>query len=142
MKIEVKTENLLKCLQSVIGVVERKQTMPILANVLFNITDEKLSITATDLEVELISTTSVSSTMNGSFTLPGRKLLDICRALPITSDLLLQQNDSKISISSKIPIGIMSDISSCKLSCVTPNIFKFKLIFADERSFTVKPSLF
>ena len=101
MKIEVKTEDLLKCLQSVIGVVERKQTMPILANVLLNVTDEKLSITGTDLEVELISTTSVSSTENGSFTLPGRKLLDICRALPVTSDLLLQQNDSKISISSK-----------------------------------------
>ena len=101
MKIEVKTEDLLKCLQSVIGVVERKQTMPILANVLLNVTDEKLSITGTDLEVELISRTSVSSTENGSFTLPGRKLLDICRALPVTSDLLLQQNDSKISISSK-----------------------------------------
>ncbi len=101
MKIEVRTENLLKCLQSVIGVVERKQTMPILANVLVSVTDEKLSITGTDLEVELISTTSVSSTDNGSFTIPGRKLLDICRALPSTSDLSLQQDDSKISISSK-----------------------------------------
>ena len=66
-----------------------------------NVVDEKLSITATDLEVELISTTTVSSTENGSFTLPGRKLLDICRALPVTSDLTLQQDDSKISISSK-----------------------------------------
>ena len=101
MKIEVKTGNLLKCLQSVIGVVERKQTMPILANVLIDLTDGRLSITGTDLEVELISTTSVSSTDNGSFTIPGRKLLDICRALPSTSDLSLQQDDSKISISSK-----------------------------------------
>ena len=101
MKIEVKTENLLKCLQSVIGVVERKQTMPILANVLVSISGENLSITATDLEVELISTTSASSSEDGSFTLPGRKLLDICRALPSSSDLLLQQDDSKISISSK-----------------------------------------
>ena len=100
MKIEVKTENLLKCLQSVIGVVERKQTMPILANVLVNISGENLSITATDLEVELISTTTASSSQDGSFTLPGRKLLDICRALPASSDLLLQQDDSKISISS------------------------------------------
>ena len=101
MKIEVKTENLLKCLQSIIGVVERKQTMPILANVLINVANEKLSITATDLEVELIATTTVSSSESGSFTLPGRKLLDICRALPVTSDLLLQQDNSKISISSK-----------------------------------------
>ena len=101
MKIEVKTENLLKCLQSVIGVVERKQTMPILANVLVSISGENLSITATDLEVELISTTSASSSEDGSFTLPGRKLLDICRALPSSSDLLLQQDNSKISISSK-----------------------------------------
>ena len=62
---------------------------------------KSLSITATDLEVELISTTTASSSENGSFTLPGRKLLDICRALPASSDLFLQQDDSKISISSK-----------------------------------------
>tara|TARA_B100000579_G_C22838404_1_gene860115 strand:- start:1309 stop:2406 length:1098 start_codon:yes stop_codon:yes gene_type:complete len=100
MKVDIKTENLLKCLQSIIGVVERKQTMPILANILIDVMNEGLSITATDLEVELIATTSVSSTENGSFTLPGRKLLDICRALPSGSDLVLQKVDSKISISS------------------------------------------
>ena len=82
MNISVKRDNLLKSLQSIIGVVERKQTMPILANVLINLDNNKLSITATDLEVELISTLNVKSENIGSFTAPGRKLLDICRALP------------------------------------------------------------
>ena len=54
MKIDVKRDELLQSLQSVIGVVERKQTMPILANVLINIKPDCYSVTATDLEVELI----------------------------------------------------------------------------------------
>jgi len=100
MNISVKRDNLLKSLQSIIGVVERKQTMPILANVLINLDNNKLSITATDLEVELISTLNVKSENIGSFTAPGRKLLDICRALPAGADMSISQSDKKIIISS------------------------------------------
>jgi len=100
MNISVKRDDLLKSLQSIIGVVERKQTMPILANVLINLDNNKLSITATDLEVELISTLNVKSENIGSFTAPGRKLLDICRALPAGSDISISQGDKKIIISS------------------------------------------
>ncbi len=53
MKLSAGRESLLKPLQAVIGVVERRQTMPILANVLLVAKDGSLSITATDLEVEL-----------------------------------------------------------------------------------------
>ena len=100
MNISVKRDDLLKSLQSIIGVVERKQTMPILANVLINLDNKKLSITATDLEVELISTLNVKSENIGSFTAPGRKLLDICRALPAGADMSISQSDKKIIISS------------------------------------------
>ena len=55
MKIIAKREAILSPLQAVIGVVERKQTMPILANVLVAAKGGKLSITATDLEVELVA---------------------------------------------------------------------------------------
>ena len=57
MKLTASRENLLAPLQSVIGVVERRQTMPMLANVLLAARDNRLSITGTDLEVELVART-------------------------------------------------------------------------------------
>jgi DNA polymerase III subunit beta len=89
MKIIAKREAILSPLQAVIGVVERKQTMPILANVLVSAKGGKLSITATDLEVELVATSEVDVQRGGEITLPGRKLLDICRALPDGTEITL-----------------------------------------------------
>jgi DNA polymerase III subunit beta len=82
MKFSADREAILSPLQAVIGVVERRQTMPILANVLVTGRDDQLSLTATDLEVELVARTKVSLQQGGEITLPGRKLLDIVRALP------------------------------------------------------------
>ncbi|HET9446398.1 MAG TPA: DNA polymerase III subunit beta, partial [Steroidobacteraceae bacterium] len=82
MKFSAERETILAPLQAVIGVVERRQTMPILANVLVVGKGEQLSITATDLEVELVARTNVSLQQPGEVTLPGRKLLDIVKALP------------------------------------------------------------
>ena len=100
MKIELKRDDLLQSLQSVIGVVERKQTMPILANVLINIKLDHYSVTATDLEVELISYVYSDNKDQFSFTVPGRKLLDICRALPPNSSVQIESKDNKIHVSS------------------------------------------
>jgi len=83
MKFTAAKELLVKPLQAVIGVVERRQTMPILANVLVSAQNSQLTITATDLEVELITVTEIDAIdVPGEITVPGRKLLDICRALP------------------------------------------------------------
>ena len=83
MKLTAEREKLLAPLQAVIGVVERRQTMPVLANVLLGVRDGRLSITATDLEVELVaSTRGRQFNRPGDITVPGRKLLDILRALP------------------------------------------------------------
>jgi DNA polymerase III subunit beta len=82
MKFSAEREAILAPLQAVIGVVERRQTMPILANVLVAARGDRIAITATDLEVELVATVSVSIQQPGDTTLPGRKLLDIIRALP------------------------------------------------------------
>lgn len=82
MKFSAPRESILKPLQAVIGVVERRQTMAILSHVLLRTEDKKLSVTATDLEVELIADTEVDSATAGEVTVPGRKLYDICRALP------------------------------------------------------------
>src|ERR1700730_74625 len=84
MNLIIQRESLLKPLQLVMGVIERRQTMPILANVLLAINkDQTLSITATDLEVEVIGKSILDSPVDpAEITLQGRKLLDICRALP------------------------------------------------------------
>jgi DNA polymerase-3 subunit beta len=82
MKLIGEREQILGPLQAVIGVVERRQTMPILANVLLAAKNGRLSVTATDLEVELVAGADVTVQQAGEITVPGRKLLDIVRALP------------------------------------------------------------
>jgi DNA polymerase III subunit beta len=82
MKFTSERERILEPLQAVIGVVERRQTMPILANVLLSAKNGRLAVTATDLEVELVASGEVTVQQAGDITVPGRKLLDIVRALP------------------------------------------------------------
>ena len=82
MKFSASREAVLKPLQAVIGVVERRQTMAILSHVLLRTEANRLSITATDLEVELVANAEVENSAAGEVTVPGRKLYDICRALP------------------------------------------------------------
>jgi DNA polymerase-3 subunit beta len=82
MKFSAPRETILKPLQTVVGVVERRQTMPILSNVLLAIEGSRLRVTATDLEVEMIAETEVGAESGGEVTVPGRKLHEICRALP------------------------------------------------------------
>ena len=98
MKLTASREDILTPLQSVIGVVERRQTMPVLANVLLSARDDKLSITGTDLEVELVATSSVSVQMAGDVTVPGRKLLDIFKALPEKTSVTLTTEGDRVSL--------------------------------------------
>lgn len=87
MKFSIQREAFLKPLQLVIGVVERRQTLPVLGNVLLNASKRNVTLTATDLEVELQAQINLSVTEPGDITLPARKLLDICRTLPEGAEL-------------------------------------------------------
>src|SRR5208282_1968064 len=98
MKLTAEREKLLAPLQAVIGVVERRQTMPVLANVLLGVREGQLSITATDLEVELVSATEVAAQEAGDITVPGRKFLDILRALPDKVPVALGLEGEKVVI--------------------------------------------
>ncbi len=98
MKFSAAREVLLKPLQAVIGVVERRQTMPILSNVLIIARDGQLSVTATDLEVELVAQAEIDVENGGEITVSGRKLLDICKALPEGSDIHVCLSGEKLSI--------------------------------------------
>jgi DNA polymerase III subunit beta len=98
MKLTATREDFLAPLQSVIGVVERRQTMPVLANVLLSARDNRLSITGTDLEVELVATKQVSVQQAGDVTIPGRKLLDIVKSLPEKTSITLSTEGERVSI--------------------------------------------
>jgi DNA polymerase-3 subunit beta len=101
MKIIAKREAILGPLHSVIGVVERRQTMPILANVLLSAKGGRLSVTATDLEVELVASSEVDVQRAGEVTVPGRKLLDICRALPDGVEITLTLEGERMVVRSR-----------------------------------------
>lgn len=98
MKLTAKREDLLAPLQSVIGVVERRQTMPVLANVLLSARDKRLSVTGTDLEVELVAATQVQVELPGDITVPGRKFVDILRALPSGVDITLASEGERVTV--------------------------------------------
>ena len=98
MKISAQREVLLRPLSQVIGVVERRQTLPVLANLLLDANDGALSITATDLEVELVARAEVDVQDGGEITIPGRKLFDICRALPDGTEVKLEVSGDKAKI--------------------------------------------
>ncbi|MGA9854561.1 MAG: DNA polymerase III subunit beta [Gammaproteobacteria bacterium] len=100
MKFETLRDTLLSPVQAVVGVVERRQTMPILANLLISVSDAGLAITATDMEVELVANTDVEIHEKGEITVPARKLLDICRALPEGAKLTIHLDKGKLSLRS------------------------------------------
>ncbi len=101
MQLSIKREDILAPLQQISGVVERRQTIPILNNLLFKGSEGNLSITATDLEVELVSNLKVELQSDDSATIPARKLLDICRSLPEQAQIEIEASNEKIKISSK-----------------------------------------
>jgi DNA polymerase-3 subunit beta len=98
MKLTAEREKLLSPLQAVMGVVERRQTMPVLANVLLGVRQGRVAITATDLEVEMVASTDVAMQETGDITVPGRKFLDILRALPEKAAVTLSLEGEKVVI--------------------------------------------
>ncbi|MEM7400657.1 MAG: DNA polymerase III subunit beta [Pseudomonadota bacterium] len=100
MQLSISREDLLKPLQQIIGAVERRQTMPALSNLLIRGNDQGLSITATDLEVELVATLDTTMEDLGTTTIPARKLLDICRSLPENAKIAINSSNEKVKVSS------------------------------------------
>ena len=102
MKFSIEREALVKPLSLVSGVVERRQTLPILANVLLSVEDGVLSLVGTDLEVELSGRVALedSAAIAGAVTVPGRKLFDICKSLPEGSVIDMQQDGANLIVRS------------------------------------------
>lgn len=101
MKFTINREVLLKPLQQVAGVVERRQTLPVLSNILMVVDGNSLSMTGTDLELELIATITLEGEVEGGeITVPAKKFVDICKSLPANAEVSILQDDQKIILKS------------------------------------------
>ncbi len=98
MRFSLQREALLKPLAQVVNVVERRQTLPVLANLLLQVEDARISLTGTDLEVEMIARAEAQDTEVGETTIPARKFFDIVRALPDGSKITVTQSGDKITV--------------------------------------------
>ena len=88
MNFSISKEDIVKALNFTLGVVEKRQTLPILSNVLINVDESSLKLTATDLESEVSTTCVISNFKSGGLTTaPARKLSDLCRLLPDASEI-------------------------------------------------------
>ncbi|WFB48161.1 DNA polymerase III subunit beta [Vibrio coralliilyticus] len=101
MKFSIERNHLLKPLQQVSGALGGRPTLPILGNLLLKVEDNMLSMTATDLEVELISRVALEGDFEaGSVTVPSRKFLDICRGLPDDSVITFVLEGDRVQVRS------------------------------------------
>jgi DNA polymerase-3 subunit beta len=97
MELVVRKTDLLRELQLFQGIVERKNTIPILANVLIEANGNEVKFLATDLEVGLRSRCSASVSKSGSLTLPAKKLYEIIKALPET-DVRIEEDKNGVKV--------------------------------------------
>ncbi|CAH0524291.1 DNA polymerase III subunit beta [Vibrio hippocampi] len=101
MKFTIERTQLIKPLQQVSGALGGRPTLPILGNLLLKVEQGVLSITATDLEVELVSQISLENDFEaGSVTVPSRKFLDICRGLPDDSMITIVLEGDRVQVRS------------------------------------------
>jgi DNA polymerase-3 subunit beta len=112
MQFTIQREELLQPLQAVVGVVEKRQTLPILGNLLLELEGERLTLTGTDLEVELVSSVLVHGTVDpGRMTVSARKLMDLTRSLPEQAMMHFSRHgDDRLRVvagSSRITLGTL-----------------------------------
>jgi len=100
MNIEIPRSELLPALGIVSGVVERRQTLPILGNLLLSVSDGQVLIRGTDLELEIGTLVGVDSDEDGEVTVPARKFVDICRALPEGARVRVRADQERVLVSS------------------------------------------
>lgn len=97
--IKTHRDTLLAPLQSVSGIVERRHTLPILSNVLLEKKGESLTLLATDIEIQITTSTNVASSEgDGAVTVGARKLQDILRSLPDTAEVSLVLEDKRLQV--------------------------------------------
>lgn len=100
MNIKIERSKLLPTLSLVSSVVEKRQTLPILANIYFGLGDGALNLVGTDLEVEISEVIQDVEGDDGEFTVSTRKVLDICRGLPEDAVINFKSDGEKVLVTS------------------------------------------
>ncbi len=100
MKVTINREVLLGPLQVVNSVIERRQALPILNNMLIVAEKDKITLMATDMEVEVVTHIKNHVQIQGSTTIPARKFIDICKALPADTEIHLEVKDNRAQLKS------------------------------------------
>jgi len=142
MNISINKEDLLTPLQYVIGAVEKKQTMPILGNVLLSSSGKELRIIGTDRELELNSCIQLEQAADIFTTLPARKLLDICKALPNNSIINLEIEENRTILKSAKSRFTLSTLPATDFPILdeVDFLFKFKVKQKDFKKLLDKTS--
>lgn len=117
MRVILERSNLLKSLNHVHRVVERRNTIPILSNVLLSAQGSSLEMKATDLDLEVTEATAASMEQTGATTVPAHLLYDIVRKLPEGAEVMLKTDESGNSMS------VVSGRSNFKLQCLPQSDF-------------------
>src|SRR5258706_1424072 len=97
---QIARDALLKPLQAVAGIVERRHTLPILANVLLEHREGRIYVTATDLEMQITAHADLAGKETQSSTVAARKLQDLLRALPDDAILSIDGTGSSMTLRS------------------------------------------
>lgn len=130
MHFVISREAFLKPLQLVSGVVERRQTLPVLSNVLLDLKESELSLTGTDLEVELVGRVTVDQAFtSGAVTVPARKLLDICKSLSDDAIIELSFSNNKVTLKSGRSRFTLTTLPAAEFPAVDeqPDTFSFTM---------------
>lgn len=136
---KIEKEIILKPLQVVIGIVERKQTLPILSNVLIEHQDGKIRFTTTDLEIQVTTSIEIEAkeALESSFTVGGKKLQEILKVLPDQSKISIDIKENKAQIKtnkSRFSLQTLPAQDFPKLNNQLENAKKITLLQKDLRS--------
>jgi DNA polymerase-3 subunit beta len=123
MQFTVKREDILKPIQSILGVVEKRHTMAILGNVKLTVKESVLVLTATDLEVELVAKVPLQGeSEEGVITVPARKLSDICRNLPDEASISLKLDGNRPVVTSGKSRFLLSSMPANNFPTIESNL--------------------
>lgn len=98
MKFSINRDAIIRPLQSVTGVVERRHSLPVLGNLLISARDGRVKVVGSDMEVEIETEVEAAVSEAGSATIPARKLAEICRALPGGTDIRISVDGERAKI--------------------------------------------
>jgi DNA polymerase-3 subunit beta len=136
MRVVLERSNLLKSLNHVHRVVERRNTIPILSNVLLKASGANLALKATDLDLEITESIAAMVERDGATTVPAHLLYDIVRKLPDGAEVMLRMDEDGNSMT------VISGRSSFRLQCLPQADFPELTAGSLSHSFTMEASAF